>query len=83
MTTWRLELQAAMEGDPGPIVAVAPHESVLDVSFDGGSGRAEGPSVLIWTETRVYFPVTHDGAEWLESAPRNPATVGQPHVGDQ
>jgi hypothetical protein len=84
-TTWRAELAAAMESesDPGPIVAVAPDESVLDVKFDDGFGGSEGPSVLVWTEARVYFPVTYDGSEWLGSAPRNPQAAGQGHVGGE
>jgi len=58
-------------------------ESVLDVKFDDGYGGAEGPEVLVWTETRVYFPVTYDGSEWLDSAPRNPQAKGQGHAGGQ
>lgn len=83
--TWRLELANLMQGtgDPGPIVAVAPDDSVLDVEFDDGYGTSEGPEVLIWTETRVYFPVVYDGAEWLGSAPRNPTDKGQAHLGGQ
>lgn len=85
MTTWRAELAHRMtqDDDPGPVVAVAPDESALDVLFDGGYGTASGPEILVWTETRVYFPVTYDGAEWLESAPRNPQPAGQPHSGGQ
>lgn len=84
-TTWRNELRAAMEAasDPGPIVAVAPSEDVLDVEFDDGYGSAEGPEILVWTEQRVYFAVVYDGAEWLDSAPRHPQPEGQPHVGRQ
>ncbi len=84
MTTWRKELATAMENaeDPGPIVAVAPGE-VLDTPFDSGYGGSAGPAVLIWTESRVYFPVVYDGAEWLDSAPRNPTAEGQLHVGGQ
>lgn len=82
-TTWRNALRAAMEeaSDPGPIVAVAPNEDALDVAFDNDFGGVEGPEILVWTERRVYFPVTHDGAEWLDSAPRHPQPEGQPHVG--
>jgi hypothetical protein len=84
MTTWRRELEQAMEGhDPGPVVAVAPNEDVLDVYFDDGFGGSDGPDVLIWTERNVYFPVVYDGSEWLESAPRNPQPDGQSHVGGQ
>jgi hypothetical protein len=83
ITTWREELQQAREtaGDQSEIVAVSPSETVLDVSFDDGYGGSEGPAVLVWTEARVYFPVVYDGAEWLDSAPRNPQPDGQAHVG--
>jgi len=80
MTTWN-ELLANL--DPGPIVAKAPNEAAFEVEFDAGYGSSEGPDVLAWTETRVYFPVVYDGAEWMESAPRNPQVEGQPHVGGQ
>lgn len=85
MTTWRYEFDTArnLEADSSPIVAVAPNQDVLNVEFDAGYGSSNGPEVLIWTETRVYFPVVYDGAEWLGSAPRNPTTEGQSHVGGQ
>jgi hypothetical protein len=84
-TTWRKELQQARAsaGDQSEIVAVSPGETVLDVSFDDGYGGAEGPAVLIWSEERVYFPMTYDGSEWLDSAPRNPQPDGQAHVGGE
>ena len=84
-TTWRQELEAAMEqaGDAGPVIAYAPDPATFDVEFDGGYGGSEGPDVLAWTEARVYFPVVYDGAEWIESAPRNPRPEGQGHVGSQ
>lgn len=84
-TTWRADFEAEREncGDTSPFVAVAPDETVLDIEFDDGYGGSQGPDVLIWTEERVYFPVVYDGAEWLESAPRNPTQRGQRHVGGQ
>ena len=85
MTTWRAELEAERRyaRDTSPVVAVAPDESVLDVSFDGGYGGSRGEPVLIWTERRVYFPVVYDGREWIGSAPRDPQAEGQPHVGGE
>ena len=85
MTTWRQLFDYARRdaSDTSPVVQVAPNESVLDVEFDDGYGISEGPDVLVWTEDRVYFPVVYDGSEWLESAPRNPTTDGQGHVGGQ
>lgn len=83
MTTWRKELAEARGADQTPVVAVAPDEATLDVEFDDGYGGSNGPAVLVWTETHVYFPVVYDGAEWLDSAPRNPTTEGQGHVGSE
>ncbi len=84
-TTWRQELASEMESqkDAGPVIAYAPSEDDFDVQFDDGYGGADGMPVLAWTETRVYFPVVYDGAEWLGSAPRNPQGEGQSHVGGQ
>lgn len=85
LTTWRKELAATMHGeqDPGPVIAYAPNEDAFDVEFDGGYGSSAGPAVLAWTESNVYFPVVYDGSEWLGSAPRNPASEGQEHLGGQ
>lgn len=85
ITTWRKELDAAMQSadDPGPVIAVAPSDAVLDIPFDSGYGGSNGQPILAWTETRVYFPVVHDGLEWISSAPRNPTGEGQRHVGGQ
>lgn len=83
--TWREMLTGAMAEakDEGPVLVLAPDEASFDVQFDSGYGHAQGPPVLAWTETRVYFPVVYDGAEWLDSVPRNPRDTGQPHVGGQ
>lgn len=84
-TTWRVELARAMRGahDEGPILAYAPSEESFDEEFYPGYGAANGPGVLAWTEGWVYFPVEYDGAEWMDSAPRNPQADGQCHVGGQ
>lgn len=88
-TTWRQKFEAARlpdtwsAGDDSDVVAVAPNVEALDVEFYAGFGGSEGPPILIWTEERVYFPVVYDGAEWMESAPRNPTTEPQRHVGGE
>ena len=80
LATWRVMLANAV-ADDGPVIAVAPSESVLDVEFDSGYGETEGAPMLAWTATHVYFPVCYDGSEWVDSAPRNPTVDGQEHVG--
>lgn len=78
--TWRQFLKSH---DVTEWIAVAPDEAALDVEFDPGYGTSEGPAILVWTETDVWFPVVYDGAEWLSSAPRNPQPEGQRHVGGE
>jgi hypothetical protein len=68
------------DGDAGPVIAHAPDEASFDIVFNQGYGEAEGPPVLAWTKTRVYFPVEYDGAESIASAPRDPQPEGQTHV---
>lgn len=82
-TTWRIEFDQARKdaGDASAVVALAPNGEAFDVEFDEDYGGPEGAPVLAWTEDRVYFPVVYDGAEWMGSAPRNPTTDGQRHVG--
>lgn len=82
-TTWRQELAAAQRraDDQNEIIAYAPDAAAFVVEFDSSYGSPKGPDVLAWTETRVYFPVTYDGSEWMESAPRHPTTEGQEHIG--
>lgn len=84
-TTWREQIADEMErqGDPGPVVAVAPSDYVLRMPFNNGSGGSEGPHFLAWTAERVYFPVVYDGAERAGSAPRDPRAEGQGHVGGE
>ena len=81
-TTWRELLGGEMKArrDPGPVIAYSPDEATFDIEFDPGYGLTEGPAMLAWTETRVYFPVAHDGSERVESAPRHPQPEGQPHI---
>jgi hypothetical protein len=86
MTTWGAELAHEMQGnnDPGPIVAYLPDKETFDVTFDDGYGLHEGPLVLAFTDTRVYFPAVYDGMEWMGSAPRNPEGAQlQEHVGGE
>lgn len=84
VTTWRRELEGilAVHQETGAIIFSQP-ESDWDQEFDPGYGGANGPSVLAWTESRVYFPVVYDGAEWIGSAPRDPRPEGQHHVGGE
>lgn len=83
--TWRgmLADERANWDDASPLIAVAPNESALDVEFEWDYGVPNGPPVTIWTEQRVYFPVTYDGREWLDSVPRNPCDEAHRHSGGE
>lgn len=85
-TTWGVELERARveAGDTSPVIARAPQDDATwSTEFDSGYGLHRGLPVLAWSEERVYFPVVYDGAEWLDSAPRNPVAEGQEHVGSE
>lgn len=56
-------------------------DAEMDVFFDGGYGVAEGIPFTLWTNLRVYLPVQYDGAEWVDSVPRNPCDVKTGHLG--
>ena len=86
MDTWKKMIAYAMSerGDAWKnVVAAAPP---LDtdwhlVEFNAGYGLEEGCPFLLWTHDYVYFPVGYDGSEYAGSAPRNPVTEPQEHVG--
>ena len=81
MATWReLILEAA--GDD-VIIASTLTDEEMDKCFDSGYGGSEGSPFTAWSETRVYFPVVYDGAEWVGSAPRNPCNEKTYHVGGE
>lgn len=44
----------------------------LSTPFYGGFGTHGCPVFTAWTESRVFFSIQYDGAEYLASAPRNP-----------
>lgn len=65
-------------------VACLPVGLDFEAKFDDGFGSAKGVPFLLWTAKRVYFPVVYDGAEWVESVPRNPDFNEKPrHFGGQ
>jgi hypothetical protein len=83
LVTWRKCIQDAMASveDSGPLIACTLSADQLDVPFDCGYGGANGEPFTAWTESRVYFPATYDGAEWCSSVPRNPCDEETEHVG--
>tara|TARA_R110002012_G_scaffold318308_1_gene536366 strand:+ start:16958 stop:17203 length:246 start_codon:yes stop_codon:yes gene_type:complete len=51
------------------------------VEFDEGYGIEQGKAFTAWGVDRVYFPVMYDGAEWVDSVPRDPCNEATMHVG--
>jgi len=83
-TCWKELIETAM-ADHGEvwedIIASTFKDEEELVKFYDGYGGPAGISFTAWTETRVYFPVVYDGAEWAESVPRNPCDKVTGHVG--
>lgn len=84
MTTWRRELIEALaeHGESfADIVRTTLSETELDKEFDPGYGCTEGVPFTTWTNQRVYFPWTYDGAEGVASVSRDPSDEKTTHVG--
>lgn len=86
MTTWRElilnEMQSQNETWDNVVACTLSNEE-LDVDFYDGYGSAEGQPFTLWTNSRVYFPVVYDGAEWVGSVPRHPCAEATEHIGGQ
>ena len=85
MTTWRklIEYEMSQKKDSWKNVeAIAPkNEKWLDFLFNDDHGHIQGESFTVWTKSRIYFPATYDGAEWVESISRNPDDKTTVHIG--
>lgn len=85
-TTWRQLIEDEMNRVGDSFDAVEKFNFAkgdLDTVFDGGYGTSRGSPFLLWTKTRVYFPVVYDGAEWAGSVPRNPCDDVCEHHGGE
>ena len=82
MANWREMINKELpEGEA--LVACTLSDEELNQSFDAGYGLAKGAPFTAWSETRVFFPVVYDGAEWVGSVPRNPCAEVCEHFGGQ
>ena len=82
MSTWRKKIEnERSKREDGPIIACTLSDDELDFKFDSSWGTPKGKPFTAWSECRVYFPVTYDGAEWVGSAPRDPCDEATDHVG--
>lgn len=81
MSTWRELINEALNGDE--LISSTLTDNEMDVEFSSGYGSSAGKPFTAWSETRVYFPVVYDGAEWVGSAPRNPCDEACTHSGGE
>lgn len=82
--TWRQAVTAAMKrhGETwADVIGQAPPEGGWDVEFYDGYGIPEGKPFTVWTQDRVYFPVSYDGEESAGSVARNPCSEVTEHIG--
>lgn len=84
MTNWRILITREMDIHADGwenVVQCTLSDKELDKKFDNDFGAAEGEPFTLWTLSRVYFPVTYDGAEWCASVSRDPDGLPTGHVG--
>ena len=83
-TNWREDITEALAENGETWADVEAHtltDEQLDKKFDHGYGGTEGAPFTLWTKNNVYFPGCYDGAEWVQSVPRNPNGHATEHVG--
>lgn len=82
-TKWRelIKVEAEANGDNFEDLIFNIYDGRLDPEFDASRGEIEGAVFVAWSEKFVYFPVSHDGAEWVGHVPRHPQSVKKPHQG--
>ena len=84
MRTWAKLLQDEMK-ERGETLADLESNTLsiaaMEVEFDASYGCKEGVPFTAWTAKTVYFPVCHDGSEWVGSVSRHPDGKPTPHQG--
>jgi hypothetical protein len=81
MTSWYELLEEAMRADGEDFHrrVCTLDEAALKIKFDAGHGEPNGQPFTAWGEQWVYFPLAHDGAEWVGHAPRHPCSIAMRH----
>jgi hypothetical protein len=85
MGSWRnmIQKEMAKRGDSWQFTEYCTlSDEELDREFCSGYGSPEGEPFTLWTITRIYFPATYDGSEWVESIARHPSKEVTWHVGN-
>ena len=81
-TTWRKDVTEHLSGH-GEVFADVERCSIsdedMDREFEDDYGWTRGIPFILWTKTRVVFPVCYCGTEWVESVPRNPCEESLEH----
>ena len=81
---WKKEIEDEVRslGEDIASLATTLTEAEMLQEFDGESyGFPKGKPFTAWTTNYVYFPAAYDGAEWVESVPRDPCMKKTSHVG--
>jgi hypothetical protein len=81
-STWRemINYVRKVNGDTSEL-KINPRNLDLDREFYDGFGTTNGEPFIAWSQTHVYFPIQCEGAEWVESVPRNPCDITPEHKG--
>lgn len=83
LTTWRELIDSEMKNHDetwADVVACTLNDDQLRIKFDPGFGSAKGAPFFLWTESRVYFATEYDGAEGVDSIPRDPSDEAPRHI---
>lgn len=83
MTSWKEMLIKAFKetGDDFKEMETTLTDDELIKEFKNSYGRSKGVHFTSWGEKYVYFPVVHDGKEWVGYAPRNVCDIKTFHIG--
>ena len=84
MDTWRNLITKVMQQYSeswDDVVGCTLSGKALDEKFAATSYGIDGQPFTLWTKYRVYFPVTYDGTEWVDSVARHPCIESKYHVG--
>ena len=74
-TTWRNLIAAAMKEqgeDASDIDGMTLTDDQLDMEIYEDTGTCHTGGWFVWTQTRVYFPISYEMGEKIESVPREP-----------
>ena len=84
MNNWRTMIAEEMKNHGESfedVISCTLSDAGLDAIFDDMYGSPAGEPFTLWAKSRVYFPVTYDGAEMVSSVSRFPDGKPTQHVG--